>query len=237
VRSRDPGRVAALWLVVAAACARQEAPSAAPAATRGVDTAAATVAGSPRRFPNPLLTTHEGREVRFYDDLVRGKVVMLSFSYTQCKGACPRSTRQLVAVQRLLGERFGRDVTLLTLSLDPENDTPEAMRRYVEAHDGRPGWTWLTGRGRDIEAIRRFIGFTDPDPVRDADRTQHTTLVAIGDDRTGRWSHTPVLVRPELIVETVLRTAGEGRAAAKLAAACVPTEGRTPTGCPGALAP
>lgn len=226
MRARDLARLGALGLVLAGACTRKETPPAAPA---GVDTAAAVVAGSPRRFPNPLLTTHEGREVRFYDDLVRGRVVMVNFSYTQCKGSCPRSTRQLLAVQELLGERFGRDITLLTLSLDPENDTPEAMRRYVEAHEGRPGWIWLTGRRDDIEAIRRFVGFTEPDPVIDADRTQHTNLVLVGDDRTGRWAHTPALVRPELIVETVLRTAGEGRIVTAAQLACSPS---APPGAP-----
>src|SRR6266540_1891721 len=73
-------------------------------------------------------------------------------------------------------------ITLLTLSLDPERDTPEAMREYVAAHGGRPGWTWLTGRREDIEAIRRFVGFTDRDPQLDADRTRHTTLVLLGND-------------------------------------------------------
>jgi protein SCO1/2 len=212
-----------LALLLGAACARKESPKA-PA----VDTAAAVVAGSPRRFPNPLLTTHDGKSVRFYEDLVKGRRVMLNFSYTQCKGSCPRSTRQLVAVQRLLGERFGHDVTLLTLSLDPENDTPAAMRRNIEANEGRPGWTWLTGRIEDLEAIRRFVGFTDPDPVIDADRNQHANLVLVGDDRTGRWAAVPALIRPELIVEALLRTAGEGRvAAAQLA--CSPS---APEGAP-----
>jgi protein SCO1 len=173
------------------------------------DTTSAVVAGSARRFPNPTLVTQEGKEVRFYDDLVRGRVVMLNFAYTRCEGKCPRASAQLVQVARLLGDRFGRDVTLITLSLDPEHDTPEAMRRYVAAHGGGPGWTWVTGKKEDLEAIRRFVGFTDPDPRADADRTRHTGLVLLGNDRTGRWSSMPALVRPEVILEAVLRTAGE----------------------------
>jgi protein SCO1 len=137
---------------------------------------------------------------------------MVNFGYTQCNGSCPLSVAKLMEVQRLLGDRFGRDITLLTLTLDPEHDTPEAMRRYLAAHAGRPGWTWLTGRRKDIDAIRRFVGFTDREPRLDADRTRHTASVLIGDDRTGRWSSVPALIRPELIVEAVLRTAGEHRA-------------------------
>ena len=207
-------RFSALAVMLAAACVRREA--ARPAASEGAgletgdsQTAETMVTGSPRRFPNPVLVDQEGRSVRFYDDLVRDRVVMVNFAYTKCTGSCPRSTAQLLAVQRLLGERFGRDFTLLTLSLDPERDTPEAMRRYLAAHGARPGWTWLTGRPEDIEAIRRFVGFTDPDPEVDADRTQHTSLLLLGNDRTGRWASMPALIPPEQIVDALLRTAGE----------------------------
>ena len=138
------------------------------------------------------------------------------------KAASPqlRATAQLLAVQRLLGDRFGRDFTLVTLSLGPEHDTPEAMRRYLSAHHARPGWTWLTGRRADIEAIRRFVGFTEPDPVLDADRARHTGLVLLGNDRTGRWSSVPALVPPEQIVDALLRTAGERYASAAPRGAC-----------------
>jgi protein SCO1/2 len=193
--------LAALWLA-------QRDARAAPGATAS-DTVTAVVAGSARRFPNPILVTHDGRRVRFYDDLVRGRTVMVNFSYTQCTGSCPRSTAQLVQVQRLLGKRFGNDVTLLTLSLDPENDSPEAMRRYITAHGGRQGWTWLTGRRDDIEAIRRFVGFTDRDPKIDANRAQHTTLVLLGNDRAGRWSSVPALIPAQQIVAALLRVSGE----------------------------
>ena len=199
---------AAAFLVAAWLVPREAMPTTrAAAGDAASDTASAVVAGSVRRFPNPVLVTQDGRQVRFYDDLVRGRAVMLNFSYTRCTGSCPRSTAQLVQVQRALGERFGRDVTLLTLSLDPENDTPEAMRRYIAAHGGRPGWTWLTGRREDIEAIRRFVGFTDRDPKVDADRTQHTTLVLLGNDRTGRWSSVPALVPTKQIIEALSRVA------------------------------
>jgi protein SCO1 len=216
-------RLLGLGLVLAVVLAwRAEvrsAPRSAAPGPPGLDTVAAMVAGSPRRFPNPLLVTQEGKQVHFYDDLVRGRVVMVNFAYTQCTGKCPRSTAQLVAAQQLLGERFGRDITLLTLSLDPEHDTPEAMSRYVAAHKGRPGWTWLTGRREDLEAIRRFVGFVDRDPKLDADRTRHTSMVLLGNDRTGRWTSVTAYVRPQLIVDAVLRTAGERPAPTQTACA------------------
>lgn len=160
------------------------------------------------RFPNPLLVTQDGEWVRFYDELVRDRIVMIHFAYTRCDGSCPRSMANLVHVQRLLGDRFGREITMLTLSLDPENDAPTAMRRIMDAHRGRPGWTWLTGARRDLEALRRFLGFYDPDPRVDRDRAQHAGTVLIGNDRRGRWSTVPALIRAEEILELVLRTAG-----------------------------
>jgi protein SCO1/2 len=218
-------RLAALAVTLAAACARRE--PARPAVGAGADletgdpqTAEAVVAGSPRRFPNPVLVDQDGRSVRFYDDLVRGKVVMVNFSYTQCTGACPRATAQLLAVQRLLGERFGRDFTLVTLSLDPERDTPETMHRYLAAHGARPGWTWLTGRREDLEAIRRFVGYVDRDPALDADRTRHTTAVLLGNDRSGRWSSVPALIPPQQIMDALLRTSGERPTAVAVQQAC-----------------
>jgi len=160
------------------------------------------------RFPNPRLVTQDGERVRLYDDLVKDRIVMVHFAYTRCTGSCPRSTANLVQVQRLLGERFGRDVHMLTLSLDPANDTPEAMKLHMDALGGRPGWTWLTGARRDLEVVRRFLGFYDPDPRIDADRSQHAGTVLVGNERRGRWSTVPAMIRPQAIVDLVLRTAG-----------------------------
>jgi hypothetical protein len=81
------------------------------------------------RIPNPTLTTHDGRAVRFYDDLVRGKVVVLAFAYTRFEGSCPITTAKLAGVQRRLGERVGDDVSLVTITLDPDHDTQARGRR------------------------------------------------------------------------------------------------------------
>jgi protein SCO1/2 len=160
-------------------------------------------------LPNLPVLTHRGETVRFYDDLVRGKIVLLSFTYTRCNGSCPRSTANLVRVQRLLGERVGRDVFILSLTLDPENDTPEALRRHAEAIGAGPGWTFVTGTKEVMEHLRQALGFTDPDPVVDADRTNHALVVKVGDDRTGRWGAVPGVIDAELIVDALHRAARE----------------------------
>jgi len=178
--------------------------------SRELDTAPAWVAGSPRRFPDPVLVTQEGRPARLYDDLVRGRVVLLNFAYTRCTGSCPRTGANLAAAQRLLAAG-GLRAELLTLSLDPEHDSPEAMRRELIRLGGLPGWTWLTGRADDLTAVRRFLGLVDRDPALDADRTRHTGVVVVGNDRAGRWSTVPGLLPPELIVEAVGRVASARR--------------------------
>src|SRR5215831_3096467 len=78
-----------------------------------------------RYFPNVALTTHEGKKVRFYDDLIKDKIVTINFMYADCEGVCPGITANLVNVQRALGERVGRDIFMYSITLKPEHDSPE----------------------------------------------------------------------------------------------------------------
>lgn len=173
-----------------------------------LEQAEAVVAGSPRSFPNPRLTAHDGRAVRFYDGLVRGRLVLVHFAYTLCEGSCPVSLQRLFATRRVLARRLDRPPDLLTLTLDPERDTPAVLGRFVARHGSPAGWQCLTGRPADLERVRRFLGFYDPDPRVDADRSQHGALVAMGDDRIGRWRVASTRASAEELAKLVLRTAG-----------------------------
>lgn len=173
-----------------------------------LDDAPAVVAGSRRLFPNPRLVRHDGTGARFYDDLVRGRLVLVNFAYTSCEGSCPLSLRTLLSTRRVLAPRLGRAPDLLTLTLDPERDTPPVLARFVAAHGSVPGWTCLTGAPADLERVRRFLGFFDPDPRVDADRSQHGALVAMGDDRSGRWRVASTRASPAELAKLALRTAG-----------------------------
>jgi len=185
-----------LGLVPAAAAAREPA-------------AAAQRRSSRAAVPNVPLRTHTGRAVRFYDDLVRDRLVLVSFMYTRCEGSCPLTLRKLLGVQRLLGEKLGKEVFILSITLDPEHDGPRVLREHAARLGARPGWEFLTGRPRDIEVLRRGLGFTDPDPVLDADRTQHVGMILLGNDRRARWSALPAGIPAEQIMETVMRVAGQ----------------------------
>lgn len=157
-------------------------------------------------FPNFVLTTQAGKKVRFYDDLLKGRVVLINFFMTQCKGSCPGTTANLVAVQKALGAELGGvgdKIVMISISLEPDVDTPAELADYAARFGAGPGWYFLTGEYDEIEVIRRKLGATDPDPVIDADKTQHAGILIYGNERLGRWASIPSLVKPERIVSAV----------------------------------
>ena len=159
-------------------------------------------------FPNFALRTHENRVVRFYDDLIKGKIVIINMMYAQCEGICPAMTSNLVHVQAVLADRIGRDIFMYSLTLQPEIDTPSALRDYAQMHGAGPGWLFLTGRRREMEVLRRKLGFFDPDPAVDQDRSQHLGFVRFGNEALDRWAACPALSNPEQIVRSILWAVG-----------------------------
>ncbi|HEX9204388.1 MAG TPA: SCO family protein [Candidatus Deferrimicrobiaceae bacterium] len=153
------------------------------------------------RFLNVALTTHEGREVRFYDDLIKGKTVLLNCMYTVCtaEAICPLGTANLVEVQEMLGPRVGKDIFFYSITLDPENDTPGVLERYAKAFGVKPGWEFLTGEKENIERLRRNLGYANLDPVKDRDPSQHSGMVRYGIEPLERWAACPILSRPKAI--------------------------------------
>ncbi len=157
------------------------------------------------RFSNIWLTTQHGERVRFYDDLVRDKVVMINFMYTTCSKICPGMAARLAGFNDLLGARAGRDLTLLSISIDPEVDTPEKLEAYWQAFGSKPGWLFLTGDYDEIDRLRHELGVYDPDPIVDADKTQHAGIVTFGNDRTDRWAALPVFTDLRGLARSVRR--------------------------------
>jgi protein SCO1/2 len=154
-------------------------------------------------LPNTEVWTHEGRRARFYDDLVKDRVVLLNFFYTRCGDTCPLVTANLQAVQDLLGDRVGRDVFMYSISLQPALDTPEVLRDYAQVFGTKPGWSFLTGAPDDIERLRLRLGFASRDPELDLVADEHTGMLRYGNDRLERWAGTSALSRPEWIVKAV----------------------------------
>ena len=106
-------------------------------------------------FPNLPLVTQDGKTVRLYDDLLKGKSVAINVIYTSCKDECPLETARLVQLQRLLGERVGKDIFFYSITIDPKTDTPAVLKDYAAKFGVGPGWTFLTGKMEDIKIITR----------------------------------------------------------------------------------
>jgi protein SCO1/2 len=155
-------------------------------------------------FPNTLVHTHDGRTLRFYDDVIKGRVVAINMMYTACTGICPGNTANLKRVQAELSSRLGRDVFMYSLTLRPDVDTPEALREYVERYEIPKGWAFLTGKPAEMDVIRRKLGFFNDDPAIDADLNNHTGMVRIGNEALDRWAMSPALGSPKQIARAIL---------------------------------
>ena len=147
--------------------------------------------------------------MRLYDDLLKGKNVLINFFYANCKdGVCPVTTENLVKFQKLLGDRCGKDVFIYSFSLAPEQDTPARLKHYQQMHGVGPGWTLLTGSARDLELCRVRFGFVDPDAELDRARTQHTNVVLMGNEPHERWMASPAMTNPQFLLAQLDRVAG-----------------------------
>jgi protein SCO1/2 len=161
--------------------------------------AGAAPPGSPwgeRYFPNVELVTQDGAKVRFYDDLVKDKHVVVDFVFTSCTKQCGLMTANLARVQRQLGDRVGKDIFFYSITLDPERDTPEALKRYAKAFKAGPGWTFLTGKPEDIQLLRRKFGDLAP-------RDDHSASINVGNDAVGQWWHTGALDDPKYLATVI----------------------------------
>ena len=156
-----------------------------------------------RYFPEVTLTTHEGRRVRLYEDLIKDRIVTINFMYAVCDGVCPAITSNLAKVQRLLGNRAGKDIFMYSFTLKPAHDTPAVLKEYALMHAAKAGWSFVTGTPADMERVRRGLGFVDPDPARDRDSSQHIGNIRYGNEALTLWAACPGLALPSRIVESL----------------------------------
>jgi protein SCO1/2 len=169
-----------------------------PAPVQGVPHVASP---GPAIFTNALLRTQENKSVRFYDDLIRGKQVLINLMYATCEGACPLVTANLIKVYETLKDRMGKDLFMYSMTVKPEEDDPEALMSYARMHRAlRPGWTFLTGDPYDMETIRYRL-FAMNHIAIDTNIYGHTSFLLIINDATNRWLH----VDPLASMSTVLR--------------------------------
>ncbi len=151
-------------------------------------------------FPNVPLVTQDGRTVRLYDDLLKGKSVVLNLIYTQCTDVCPLETANLVQVQRLLGSRVGKEIFFYSISIDPF-DTPKLLKAYAGKFGVGPGWLFLTGKKADIALIGKKLGLSSRSDLEDRDG--HQSSLMIGNEPTGQWVRNSGVDNPRFLATQI----------------------------------
>ena len=152
-------------------------------------------------FPNVALTTQDGATVRLYDDLLKGKSVAINAIYTSCKDECPLETGRLVQLQRLLGDRVGKDIFFYSISIDPKRDTPAALKAYAEKFGVGPGWVFLTGNESDVKLVVRKLGLSRRNDA--LNRDGHQPILMIGNEPTGQWTKSSATASPKYLATTI----------------------------------
>ena len=132
------------------------------------------------RAANFTLTTQSGARLSLTD--LRGKVLAVTFIYATCRDTCPVLTAKMATLQRQLGADFGPRVRFVSITVDPEIDTPAVLRRYAEAHGAdEKGWSFLTGTPEEIRSVvRAYGGYARKGPRGDVDHLYLTSLIDRG---------------------------------------------------------
>ena len=153
-----------------------------PGANPGQSTAASgEPAPAHKYFTDVVLVNQNGEKMRFYSDLLRGKVVIINSFFGTCKGSCLPMNHNLEKVQQALGDRVGKDVHIISISVDPTVDTPARLKEYAKGLQANPGWYFLTGDKQNVDFALGKIGHAV------SNREDHLNVIIIGNERTGLW--------------------------------------------------
>jgi protein SCO1 len=148
-------------------------------------------------FPNVELVTQEGKTVRFYDDLLKGKSVAINLIFTECRDVCPVETAKMRALQKILGARVGKDIFFYSISVDPKNDTPKVLKAYAEKFGVDPGWLFLTGKPDDIKLVAKKVGLLSG--KGNGPREGHSSSLRVGNEPTGQWMKASATDNPRFL--------------------------------------
>src|SRR5258706_1501291 len=148
-------------------------------------------------LPNLPVVTQDGKTLKFYDDVIKGKIVLISFIYTNCPDICPLTTARLTQVEDQLSDIVGRDIFFVSMTVDLERDTPERLKEFATAFDVGPGWLFLTGKSEDIRAINYKLG------DRSRRLSDHRNEIVLGNDTTGEWQRDTALGDLNRLVITI----------------------------------
>ena len=166
-----------------AAPASKPAPKAPPAPHDHSHMTNASADASPAQkyFSDVELLDQDGKKVRFYTDVLKGKTVVVNAFFTTCTSVCPPMNRNMEKIQEAFGDRVGRDVFLVSITVDPEVDTPVRLKEYAKKFHAGPGWMFLTGKKENLDwALYKLGQYVET-------KDDHTTIFIIGNEATGLW--------------------------------------------------
>jgi cytochrome oxidase Cu insertion factor (SCO1/SenC/PrrC family) len=146
-------------------------------------------------FSNVELVDQNGRSLKFYDEVLKDNIVVISFIFTNCQSACPLMTRNLTMIRDMMREDERRAIQFVSISIDPLRDTPSAMKEFAQKHDADiEGWLWLTGQPDDVNYVTQRLGSYTDDPEA------HTTTLLAANVPNAHWTKIPPNVPPNGVV-------------------------------------
>jgi cytochrome oxidase Cu insertion factor (SCO1/SenC/PrrC family) len=148
-------------------------------------------------FTDVELVDQDGKKVRLYTDVLKGKTVVINAFFTNCTSVCPPMNRNMERIQQALGDRVGKDVLLVSISVDPEVDTPPKLKEYAKKFHAGPGWMFLTGKKENVEqALYKLGQYVEA-------KDDHTTIFIVGNETTGLWKKAFGMANPNELVQIV----------------------------------
>lgn len=155
-------------------------------------------------IPDVAVLDQDGRPLHFYTDLIKGKTVAINFIFTNCTTICPPLAATFARLQKEMGDRIGKEVHLISISVDPVTDTPERLKAWGAKFKAGPGWTFVTGEKQEMDKLLNALG------AAVSKREDHTPALIIGDDSKGVWTRTYGLAKISQIMG-VIQNVREGK--------------------------
>ncbi|HXQ74529.1 MAG TPA: SCO family protein [Pyrinomonadaceae bacterium] len=154
-------------------------------------------------FTDVELIDQNGKKVRFYTDVLKGKTVVVNAFFTSCTSVCPPMNRNMQKIQEAFGDRVGRDVFLVSITVDPVTDTPEKMKTYAKNFHAGPGWMFLTGKKENLDwALYKLGQYVES-------KDDHTTVLIVGNEKTGLWKKAFAMANVAELVQVVESVAND----------------------------
>lgn len=167
-----------------------------PLTLRGIPSKQIMVGKQAKFLPDLALLDQDGREVRFYSDLIKDRNVVISFFYTTCGSTCLRQGKVFSDLQKELGDRLGKDIFLISVTMDPETDTPRRLKTWGDQYGRKKGWTLVTGKTAEM---KKLVGHLTGNPLGRLET--HAPFVYLGSDKKNQWISTYGLPAPRNLIK------------------------------------